>query len=73
MFYVKIEGVNSPINLVGEGLMARQIKETPVLKDKNAEHFLREIEDNKNKKVLLSDYDRAIENYKKIKFSDVTG
>jgi len=53
--------------------MARQIKETPVLEGANAQHFLKEIEENKNKKVSPSDYNRAIENYKKIKFSDVTG
>jgi len=52
--------------------MARQIKETPVLEGTDAQNFLQEIKDNENKRVPSHDYNRAIENYKKIKFSDGT-
>lgn len=46
--------------------MARQIKETPILRGKAAERFEKSIKGNENKKVSESDFNRAIENYKKI-------
>ncbi len=53
--------------------MAREIKETPVLEGTDAQHFNKEVKENEHKKVPLSDYDRAIENYNKIKFSNDIG
>ncbi len=46
--------------------MARPIKETPVLHGKNAERFEKDIKANEKKKVSTAEYNRAIENYKKI-------
>lgn len=46
--------------------MARQIKETPILHGKASERFEKIIRDNENKKVSASEYNRAVENYKKI-------
>lgn len=46
--------------------MARQIKETPILNGKAAKRFEKTIRDNENKKVSTPEYNRAIENYKKI-------
>ncbi|MFQ5561298.1 MAG: hypothetical protein ACE5FU_12050 [Nitrospinota bacterium] len=47
--------------------MARQIKETPILKGKDAKRFDEAVKANEHKKVPLSDYKRAIKNYEKIK------
>lgn len=46
--------------------MARRIKETPILHGKAAERFEKSIKGNENKKVSESEFNRAIENYKKI-------
>ena len=46
--------------------MARQIKETPILHGKAAIRFEKSIKHNENKKVSTAEYNRAIENYKKI-------
>lgn len=46
--------------------MARHIKETPVLRGKAAARFEKSIRDNENKKVSSAEFNRAIENYKKI-------
>ena len=51
------------------GAMARPIKETPVLKGKDAKHFEYAIKNNEQKKVSSSDYQRAQETYKKITIS----
>ncbi len=48
--------------------MARPIKETPVLRGKDAERFQRIIKENESKKVPASDYERAKQAYSSIKF-----
>ncbi|VAX08903.1 hypothetical protein MNBD_GAMMA26-2163 [hydrothermal vent metagenome] len=45
--------------------MARKVKETPVLRGKEAETFKQITEANKARKVSSSDYKRAQENYKR--------
>ena len=47
-------------------LMAKPIKETPVLYGKDSDRFLKEVKDNENKKVSQEDYDRALEIYNKV-------
>jgi len=46
--------------------MARQIKETPILRGKAAERFEKSIKANAKKKVSSAEYNRAIANFKKI-------
>ncbi len=48
--------------------MAREVKETPILKGEDARAFSQAIEANKteNKKVPSSDYKRAKENFRRI-------
>ncbi|MEW8351970.1 MAG: hypothetical protein AB2689_00010 [Candidatus Thiodiazotropha taylori] len=46
--------------------MARKIKETPVLKGKNARAFDRAITSNKSKKVTSHEYKRAEDTYTRI-------
>ncbi len=48
--------------------MARKIKETPVLKGKEADRFAKAIKDNETKRVSTESYNRAVETYKRIKF-----
>lgn len=43
--------------------MARPIKETPILKGKDAERFSRIIKENETKKVPVEDYERARKAY----------
>lgn len=47
--------------------MARPIKETPVLKGKNAKEFEKAIKQNENRKVSRATYERALDAYRSIK------
>lgn len=47
--------------------MARQIKETPVLKGKYAREFDKKVKENRDKKVSEQDRKRAMDAYNKIK------
>lgn len=47
--------------------MARQIKETPVLRGKCARDFEKEIRQNRDKKVSAEEHKRAMETYQKVK------
>ena len=47
--------------------MARQIKETPILEGKDAEHFEEEVKRNENQKIPRAEYLRAVENFNRIK------
>jgi hypothetical protein len=49
--------------------MATKIKETPILRGKNARRFQRIMEENKNKKVSRQEYERAKAVYEQSKFS----
>lgn len=51
-----------------EGAMAKPIKETPVLYGKDSERFAAKIEQNKTRTVPKEEYDRVMENYRKIEF-----
>jgi len=46
--------------------MARPIKETPILRGKDAKRFAEQIKKNESRKVPEAEYRRAIDNYKKI-------
>lgn len=46
--------------------MARKIKETPILKGRDAETFDRAVEANKSKKVSNAEYERAKNTYNRI-------
>jgi len=46
--------------------MAKPIKETPVLKGKDAARFLTKIKGNERKKVSEAEYKRARKNYEEI-------
>ncbi len=50
--------------------MARPIKETPVLKGKDARHFEKEIKRNEARKVSNEKYQRAIDVYRRVKIAD---
>jgi len=50
--------------------MAIKVKDTPILRGKDAEVFTRAIEANKSKKVPASDYSRAQQVYRRIKLTD---
>lgn len=47
--------------------MAKPIKETPILRGRDAERFNEIIKNNENRKVSASDYERAAQTYKSIK------
>lgn len=47
--------------------MARPIKETPVLKGKDARAFEKAIKENENKKVSPEEYHRVMNNYHNVK------
>jgi len=47
--------------------MARKVKETPILKGKDAERFERTVKKNESKTVPPEDFKRAMEVYKRIK------
>ncbi len=49
--------------------MARAIKETPVLRGKDAERFDKKIKENASRKVPAPDYNRAIAVYRKVKIT----
>lgn len=49
--------------------MARPIKETPILRGKDAERFNKIIKENESKKVSASDYERAKQAYKNFKLA----
>ena len=46
--------------------MATPIKPTPILEGDDAERFLREVEENEDKKVPREEIERALETYKRI-------
>jgi hypothetical protein len=48
-------------------IMARPVKETPVLKGKDAKRFKEEIKENETRKVSASEYERAIATYQSVK------
>lgn len=47
--------------------MARPIKDTPILRGKDAKRFFEEIRKNEGKKVSHKEYKRAISIYEKVK------
>lgn len=47
--------------------MAKPIKETPILRGKEAEHFFAEVKKNESKKISHKDYKRAISIFEKVK------
>ena len=47
--------------------MAKPIKETPILRGKDAERFTEEVRANEKKKVPAPEYKKAIADYKEIK------
>ncbi len=51
--------------------MAKPIKDTPVLKGKDANRFSADIKANENKKVSAADYKRMVASYKRIHSSKV--
>jgi len=46
--------------------MARPVKETPILRGKDAEAFARAIKDNETKKVPRQDYERALATFERV-------
>jgi len=46
--------------------MAKPIRETPVLRGKDAKKFLSEIKKNEHRKVSAADYQKAKKNYEEI-------
>ncbi len=46
--------------------MARPIKETPVLRGKDAEIFLKKVKANENKKISAAEYQKAKRDYEEI-------
>lgn len=52
-----------------EDLMARPVKETPVLEGKDARRFEEEIKRNKLRVVPREEYLRAMENYRSVKIA----
>ena len=50
--------------------MAIKVKDTPILRGKEAEAFTRTIEANKSKKVPASDYQRAQEVFRRVKLKE---
>lgn len=46
--------------------MARPIKETPILKGKDAKRFAAKIEENKRLAAPREEYDRVMANYRKL-------
>ncbi len=49
--------------------MARPIKETPILTGKNAARFEKDIKNNVNNKVPISQYERAVRVYQSVKIA----
>lgn len=49
--------------------MARPIKDTPILKGKDARRFERAIQENERTKVPREEYERAMRNYRSIKIT----
>ncbi|MCL4456407.1 MAG: hypothetical protein M1147_06085 [Nitrospirae bacterium] len=47
--------------------MAKPIKETPILRGKEAEHFFVKVHKNESKKVSDKEYKRAISIFEKVK------
>ena len=43
--------------------MAREVRETPILKGADAQRFEKTIKSNEGKKVSSTDYERAMETY----------
>ncbi len=50
-----------------ESAMAKPIKETPILRGKEAEHFFVKVHKNESKKVSDKEYKRAISIFEKVK------
>lgn len=50
----------------GGNIMAKPIKETPILYGKDSDRFLKEVKENENKKVPAKEYKKAVSSYKKI-------
>lgn len=46
--------------------MAKPIKETPVLRGKDAVRFAKKIKENESKKISQTAYKKAVDNYQKI-------
>jgi hypothetical protein len=46
--------------------MARPVKETPILRGRDAEAFARAINENKSKKVSKEEYARAMATYERV-------
>jgi len=63
---------NSGINKVKEVEMARPIKDTPILYDKDAEIFSKKIEANEAQKAPKKEFDRIMSIYNKMKDKDRT-
>ena len=47
--------------------MAKPIKETPILRSKDAEVFSRKIAENETKRASKAEYERVMNNYNKTK------
>ena len=47
--------------------MAKPIKETPVLRGKDAQRFSEEVRANEKKKIAKTEYKKAIADYKELK------
>lgn len=48
--------------------MAKEIRETPILKGKDAARFQKTIKENENQKVAAADYQRAKHAYESVSF-----
>lgn len=46
--------------------MARPVKETPVLKGKDAEHFEKQVKENERRSVSEEEYRRARETFRRV-------
>jgi hypothetical protein len=50
--------------------MAKPIKETPFLSGKDAEKFVTKIQQNNQQKASKAEYDKVMQNYRKIEFKN---
>jgi hypothetical protein len=50
-----------------ESTMAKPIKETPILRGKEADHFFAKVQKNEAKKVSEKEYKRAVSIFEKVK------
>lgn len=68
--FITVDFFTQETNKEGRMKMARPIKETPILRGKDAERFSRIIKENEKKTVPAADYARAQETFKQFKLAN---